>query len=576
MKLYKPSKQYLDTLCETEPFIPQSNNLIGTIIRMNGFIYFIPIEQNDSSDYQNNGKPRSSSIIVLRMIDSQTKKLIGRCNFANMFPIPYKDIIPVNPINSHEEKQLSFIKANELRIGKNAKRLYKQKIKQYSQPYLEKTVDFQKAELFSLAYEKEHYGKHFNRFPDSFYFLTNEKESGLSEYYLMNQNTTVAKILWNNSSNTCVDILESIHPEYAPLECLKNNSIDKIRISQWFHGRGIPSWRDGLDDFLDNMGIKKKDVLLNKAFGLSLNDQYWMNPVDMQMDWHEINFFQHDFSSRDYLIASFDNHPVDSENTDLYTPNNTSDGMLKKAWIIDHDTRYLLKGTYKNIGYEPLCEYLASLLCDALSINHVDYSIEIYNGSLLSKCPCFVTENTEYINAYSILHYSEINVDKENPEEIFHKYSHILKEHGIKEPEQKLAKMYLLDYLIVNKDRHLGNFGIIRDVVTLKWIDAAPVFDNGQSMYTQYKLYSYDFDNPTGTFFNEKNIEFSKILSIINPYLSEIPFDMLNQCADQWKTILHQYAEFVNLDSVQIESLYQGLLTRIKQLDSHMKLTQEA
>ena len=31
----------------------------------------------------------------------------------------------------------------------------------------------------------------------------------------------------------------------------------------------------------------------------------------------------------------------------LYSPNNTTDGMLRKAWIIEDGIRYLLKGGYK-------------------------------------------------------------------------------------------------------------------------------------------------------------------------------------------------------------------------------------
>ena len=42
-----------------------------------------------------------------------------------------------------------------------------------------------------------------------------------------------------------------------------------------------------------------------------------------------------------------------------------------------------------------------------------------------------------------------------------------------------------LDFLIMNEDRHLNNFGIIRDVNTLKWLDMAPIFDNGQSLNVQ-------------------------------------------------------------------------------------------
>lgn len=39
-----------------------------------------------------------------------------------------------------------------------------------------------------------------------------------------------------------------------------------------------------VDDLLDHLGIENKDCLLNKAFGLSLSDHYWMNPAEMIMD----------------------------------------------------------------------------------------------------------------------------------------------------------------------------------------------------------------------------------------------------------------------------------------------------
>ena len=52
-------------------------------------------------------------------------------------------------------------------------------------------------------------------------------------------------------------------------------------------------------------------------------------------------------------------------------------------------------------------------------------------------------------------------------------------------PEQKWRICTSLDYLIMNEDRHLNNFGIIRDVNTLKWLDVAPIFDNGQSLNVQ-------------------------------------------------------------------------------------------
>ena len=40
--------------------------------------------------------------------------------------------------------------------------------------------------------------------------------------------------------------------------------------------------------------------------------------------------------------------------------------MLKKAWIIENGTRYLLKGEYKNELLQPFNEVLASEICRRL------------------------------------------------------------------------------------------------------------------------------------------------------------------------------------------------------------------
>jgi hypothetical protein len=46
-----------------------------------------------------------------------------------------------------------------------------------------------------------------------------------------------------------------------------------------------------------------------------------------------------------------------------------------------------------------------------------------------------------------------------------------------------IDKMLALDYLIVNEDRRLNNFGAVRNADTLEWIGLAPVFDCGTSLW---------------------------------------------------------------------------------------------
>lgn len=572
MRLYKISEEYYTPLKQVEINIIRSEKMIGTITRLNGFIYFLPLDGIDESDFNSDGTLKHSPA-VFRMVDSN-QEFIGKLLLSNMFPVPYKDLLPIDEHDYSDfsiallEKKIEYIKRNIDRIEKAVKRLYKQKLRNHSHGYLRSTVDFSKLEIFANEYELKHYGKHYNLFPDEKYFITNPNETGMTEYYLMNKCTKIAKILFNNESNTVIEILDELYSEYAPLECFKENKLNADCITAWFKGRGIPSWRDGLYDLLDNLGIENKDTLLNKAFGLSLTDQYWMNPVDKPMDYNDINFFTNDFNSHEFVEACFENKVFKKGAVDLFTPNNTSDGMLKKAWIVDENKkRCLLKGSFKQMDLEPFCEVLASMVAKSIQVNHVDYAIDVISNKPLSKCECFVGQDTEFLSAFSILWNQGIDLKKENAVGVYNKYVSVLEGNGISDVKEKLAKMYVLDYLIVNKDRHLGNFGVIRDVSTLDWVDIAPVFDSGQAMYSQSKIYEYNFHSATGTFFNDKECDFETILNIVLKDVEiKINEEELQEVANKWKTLLKSYAHLTSMLDEKIDALYDGFLLRVQKI----------
>lgn len=568
----------MNYICDLDHHLRKSDTIVGIVIRLHELIYFLPIDSLDKTDVDEQGNIRKSTPSIMRMIDAVSQNGIGKCLLSNMFPIPYKEV-ECYAFDETQEisyplllKKLEYAQKNITRIEKAAQRLYKQKIKGYQQAYLNETADFEMLERAAYQWEIDHYQKHCNRFPDSQYFLTNPNTEGYSEYYFMNKNTKIANVKIHNSTQKIVEIIEILHPEYAPLECYKDNQLTADEISSWFKGRGIPSWREGLDDFLDNIGIKNKDMLLNKAFGLSLSDQYWMNPVDLPMDWKDINFFDHNFNSYDFLEATFENRVLELGTVDFYTPNNTSDGMLKKAWIVGNDgKRYLLKGSYHQKGQEPLNEVLASMICEVIDLNYVPYEIDTSRQQLLSKCECFVNRDTELISAYAVLKHAGVNFNHKD-EDIYNKYISILQENGITDVESKLAKMFILDYLIGNVDRHLGNFGILRNVETLQWLDVAPNFDSGQAMFSQKEIYEMDFNHISGCFFNKKDIDFDNIYDLAMKHIHiVIDFKALIQVAEKWKQCLLNYQYLSGFSDERIEILYQGFLTRIKKLKALYK-----
>ena len=70
MRLFQISKQYHHEIKYIDKYIPHQENVVGTIIRLNGYIYFLPILKADDSDYDENGIVKSPTPFLMRMLDS--------------------------------------------------------------------------------------------------------------------------------------------------------------------------------------------------------------------------------------------------------------------------------------------------------------------------------------------------------------------------------------------------------------------------------------------------------------------------------------------------------------------------
>ena len=374
---------------------------------------------------------------------------------------------------------------------------------------------------------------------------------------LMNKKKEVLLAEYNEESKFFDKIYEVYDINYAPYilkSFYKENEINdtpfRTNLSEWFRGRGIPSWRDRLDLLLHRLNINAPSELLDKAFGLSLSDQYWLKPYNNKINYDDINFFDNDFDYSEFLEASLSKNSktIMSENS-LKTPNNTTDGMLKKAWIIDGGTRYLLKGGYKNELLQPFNEVLASEICKRLGFNHVSYSLDTYKDTVVSFCPCFITKDTELITCFQIRNDMLRNDNIKDYEE----YINILEEHGISDARIKMENMYIIDYLIMNEDRHLNNFGIIRDVNTLEWLDVAPIFDNGQSLNITY----YDNEelhiSGEGRLFYEVK-PFDEIIKVVKD-IKRIDLSKLDGIVEWFDELLHKYQNLTGFSDTRINRL---------------------
>lgn len=378
---------------------------------------------------------------------------------------------------------------------------------------------------------------------------------------LMNKNKEVLTAEYQSSLGVFTDIYNVIDIDFAPI-ILKNayqlNEELKVSLSEWFKGRGIPSWRDDLDLLLAKLNISTPTELLDKAFGLSLSDQYWIKPFDSEIEYKDINFFEHDFEDSEFTSVTFSNTRDSNTKISLISPNNTTDGRLKKTWIIENGKRYLLKGGYKNEVMQPFNEVLATMICERLGFKHIPYTIDVIKDKIVSKCECFINKDTELVSAYQILH------NNCNKDEAYETYIKILENNGIDKAREEIENMFILDFIMLNEDRHLNNFGIIRNVENLNWIETAPIFDTGQSL----NILDYNDEelviNGDGRFFYDMD----KFDTIIN-YIKNIKrFDLskLDGICEEFDDLLHKYQNITKMTDRRIDKICTLLLSRINKL----------
>ena len=253
---------------------------------------------------------------------------------------------------------------------------------------------------------------------------------------------------------------------------------------------------------------------------------------------------------------------------ELMSPNNTTDGMLQKGWIIENQKRILVKGTYQASREEPINEWLASEICSRLGFEHCKYEIDVVNDNLVSKCEDFINEDEEIISAYDI-YFSE---KKANDINDYEHYIKVLEKNNVPEARKNVENMFILDYLIMNIDRHLKNFGVIRNVNTLKWKSVTPIFDNGESMQSEKITNNIDFYNGTGKFFSNTNKDYEDILKCVKD-IKRIDIKALDGIVDEYKKTLVKYKIYIDSSEERIEKLCEGLKIRIELLRKHIEKT---
>ena len=170
--------------------------------------------------------------------------------------------------------------------------------------------------------------------------------------------------------------------------------------------------------------------------------------------------------------------PKKADCFDFSSPDNTSDGCLKKRWKILNGKRCLIKGGSNPFRQQPFNEVIAAEIMERLGIDHIPYMVMWSEDAPYSVCEDFVTADTELVGAWRIMQVQK----KDNSTSVYQHFVNCCKALGAPDVIPSLDRMIVLDYIIANEDRHLNNFGLLRNAETLEWLGFAPIFDSGSSL----------------------------------------------------------------------------------------------
>ena len=257
---------------------------------------------------------------------------------------------------------------------------------------------------------------------------------------LMHKRIAVAEIELDDATGFIQKTGMVYAPEHFPVGItVKKGVADRAALNEWWTDRSIPASRSGIREALETLEIASTKMLLVRCYGLSLSDQYWICPEGSGLTWDAVNFFDNDFSDDigDVLFGA--NKKADV--LDFSSPDNTSDGNLKKRWKIMDGKRKLVKGGSNPFRQQPFNEVIAVGIMERLGIPYVPYEVTWNRGAPYSVCEDFITRDTELVPAWRILKTQK----KSNSVSVYQHFVNCCGGLGIQDAISFLDRMIVLD-----------------------------------------------------------------------------------------------------------------------------------
>lgn len=212
---------------------------------------------------------------------------------------------------------------------------------------------------------------------------------------------------------------------------------------------------------------KAKIAILCRA--ISLQDNYWVKLENDNIKWKDVNLRANSLSQT-VAMVSLHGSSLTLQG-EARTPEMNGQGAYAKAWIRENNELYLLKKGQKgndSIENESKIEVEVSNILDKCNVPHVKYEAAKSQNDYVCKCKCMTTEQLSILPGLDFIsYYNNNNLDAEK--EI------------MKIDPDNIYKMWIVDYLISNGDRHGMNWGFYYDADSMDILGCHPLYDHNNA-----------------------------------------------------------------------------------------------
>lgn len=238
----------------------------------------------------------------------------------------------------------------------------------------------------------------------------------------------------------------------------------------WCATRLLSLDRKYAKELLNSIGVKQALTDKDRAQialsyrCLSLRDLYWVRRQGEKVLFRNVDLYRHSLNNA-FVDIALKGRNLTLNNSSLIASDLSTNGVFPKAWLRTNNGFILLKDGGQTVVYK---EYLASEIAKCFTTDSLEYRLRSYQGEPVTESDIITSLN------YSITPMEEFEIYCINNEIDLHDY--------VKKLDAKnYYIMNIIDYLVGNTDRHMGNWGLLINNKTNKPIKLYPLMDFNKS-----------------------------------------------------------------------------------------------